>query len=140
MRSVTPPPGASFHFPPISLMIWCHDEPSGAEVPILIRISGAAAAGVAAPAAAARTTTRDPHARNRSLIRSLPARGDPCPRPAAHSFDKELIGPPEKPARPALHDQVRQPPFRPRVHVDPERPPQQRLEFGPDGMAAVEPD
>src|SRR6266850_7209078 len=112
MRSATPPPGAWLHFSPIAFRIWCQEDPSGASVPIFTVAAGWASAVAAVEIAMSNAAA-------------------PCDIFIVRSLHEKQIGPREKPSRPPLHDKIEQPPFRPHVGIDRQRPGQELDEFLP---------
>src|ERR1039458_7206690 len=92
MTSFTWPPEILRQRSPIVCRAWCHGEPSGARVPILITVCGKA--GVRQPSKSAQIVDR-----NMSVL--LFRRSGP--------FEEQFIGPAQQPARAALRDQGGEP-------------------------------
>src|ERR1035441_7361111 len=101
MTSFTWPPEILRQRSPIVCKAWCHGEPSGARVPILITVCGKA--GVRQPSKSTQIVDRN--------ISVLLFRG-------SGPFKEQFIGPAQQPARPALRDQVGKPRFNALVGID----------------------
>src|ERR1035437_6160193 len=114
MTSFTWPAEILRHRSPINCRAWCQGEPSGASVPILMTVCGMA--GVTHPSNSTLIVNR-----NISLLLSR----------RSGTFEEQVIGPAQHPARPALRHQVGQPRFGMPVGIDVQRAFQQFLKLGP---------